>query len=820
MYINKYRVFFLSLIVALSFNFIAFSQTKVDDKLQIVGGKNIKIEDAPWQIALFRFDEQSGKISTQFCGGTIIDEYWILTAAHCVFRTKAEDIRVVASSTTLTGAATQGQIMEVAEIIVHDQYNEEPINNDIALIRLQNPLDLSTAKAKAVPIITKNDEENGYTNSGVSGIISGWGTLTYQGNQPDTLQAVTIPIIPNDTANAWFKESPMYSELEGWEVNETMIAMGKVEGGISGCHGDSGGPFVVKNANNEWAIAGITSWGLICGDPKMPSVYTRVSFYENYIMNNTEMNIKPSLDDYVQLIKYDGDTLVSICDGNMDFGKLLIRNFGKNPLSKFDIHTIIKDSQNIVIYDKTITYTFEEPLASGSSRLVSFIDTAITELGKYSLFVSLDKPNGVTVIGATPSSLNFNFQIVEATIVNLEVKVNGAGQYTYWAIYNALTQEVVQQVSYGAEDIGKTLNYSFCLKNGIYIAQIIAGDGNIDYYLTISSSDEIYTLSKRENYQGYDFVVITVPFVPIADINIYADAKLPDTLSVCNLDYPNGVNFVIQNEGSLPIERIDALYEKNGVEGSIIIDEYITSGQTTFYSIDNIKFKDNEINTFKFEVVNIQSQKDEANLSNNKDSIISYIKIAPKVGKFEVYAYDEWGRFQWTIYNENNQVVLSGNAYNTSGKYSEDLCLPIGCYSVLVEDMYGEGIPSSIGAKVLDNKGNTLVTIPGNECVGVKKFDFCIVESSVIDDIMMKNLNIYPNPANERFQIEYYSNTSGNIDIEIYDVLGNLVYKIVPSMNYGRNIIEVNAKMISNGIYNVKLNNQGKFAVKQLVINK
>ncbi len=818
---GKMNKFFLVIIAVLLFsNSFIYSQTKNEEDLQIVGGKSIKIENAPWQIALFRFDEQSGQISTQFCGGTIIDEYWILTAAHCVKGVKVNQIRVVASTTTLTDASSVGQIMEVAEIIVHDQYNSDTINNDIALIRLQNPLDLSTLRAKSVPIMTKADEDNGFINPGVVGIISGWGSLTYHGDSPDSLQAVSIPIISNDTANKWFKESDPNGEQGTWDVTETMIAMGLENGGISGCHGDSGGPFVVKNADNDWSVAGVTSWGKICGDPKMPSVYTKVSYFENYIMEHTNFDAEPSLDDYVEIIKYDGDSLVSSCEGLMEWGTLLVRNFGKNPLEKFDIHTIISDYQNNIIYDKTFTYSFDEPIPTGASRLINFIDTNITELGNYRMTVSVSKANGSEIVGAIPSSIQHNFTVIEATVVNLQVKVNATGQYTFWSIYNAETQQAIQQVSYNQNDIGQIYNYSFCLPNGIYYFQLMAFDGNCDYNLSIKSNDIDYILTERISFTNFDFVLITVPFIPITNIALSSEGQIPDSMSVCDLNYKKDITLNIQNLGSLPIKKIQGEFYQNNQKSNFEITEYLTPGSSTTLPLNNITFIDKGVNTFSAEVTVVEAQVEEEDLSDNKAELEIYIEKVPQVAKLSIFSEDENGRYEWMIYNKNNKIVLGGDAKNNSNIFIENLCLPPGCYKIFVNDKYGEGIPSTIGAKITDNKGNTIVEIPGSMFKDYNSFEFCVFESSVTDDFMMKNLNIYPNPASDRFQIDYYSNYSGKINIEIFNVLGMMVYKFEPKLVYGRNAYEINTNMLPNGVYNVKLSNEGRIAVKQIVINK
>ncbi len=806
-------------ILLLQYNFV-FSQNKFEDQLQIVGGKAIKIEQAPWQVALFRYDDQEQRISTQFCGGTIIDEYWIISAAHCLEGVDAEQMRVVASTSTLTGAAMNGQIMEIAQIIVHENYESDPINNDIALIRLQNPIDLSTPKAKSVPMITKNDENNGLTNPGISGLISGWGTLTYQGNAPDSLQAVEIPIIHNDTANTWFKESIEQGEIGNWVVNETMIAMGLEKGGISGCHGDSGGPFVVKNGDNEWALAGITSWGNICGGAKQASVYTRVAFYEQWIAEHTELDKAPVFDDFVEIIKYDGDTIVASCEGNLEFGKLLVRNFGKNPLSKFDIHIQIKNNGQELIYDKSYTYNFSESVPSGGSRRIDFLDTNLTELGKYSMTIIVDKPNGIDVIGLTPSLVSIDFELVEATIINLQVKVNKTSDYTFWAIYNAENFEAIDQVSYSTNDIGKTYEYSYCMKNGVYMFQAIASNANFDYKLTITNADGTYTLAQRKGFDSYDFAFFSVPFFPFVNASISIENMVPEVLPVCNLSNEDGFVFQINNTGTLPIDSITITESQNGVVKTMKLNEYILAGNQSFYPMQNVTFIDQSVNRFTVKIDSLKAQIDEADTDDNMLELEFTPKQLPKTAVIEIYAVDMIGRYDWAVYDNEFNVLFAGNAFNNQGLFAEDLCLPTGCYSLFVNDAYGTGMSNQIGAKIKSASGKDLVIVPGDDFKDNNKFDFCIIESSVEDDSPKIMINSYPNPAFDFLNIELLTDSYSSTEIEIINTIGEVVYNTNSDLNYGLNNIKIPVNHLPNGIYMLKFNNKNNSTIHKFMINR
>ena len=244
------------------------------ESIEIVGGQPVDISEVPWQVALMAKEQ-----GFQFCGGTIIDEYWILTAAHCLEGASPDQIQVLAGSSSVVDIE-EGQLVDVVEIIMHPEYSDVGTGYDIALIRLASPLDLSGNSAQKVPYATPMDEQNGLTDEGVISLISGWGTLSEGGDSPDILYGAEVPIVSNETAN-----SLDYQGL----VTETMLAAGDIEnGGIDACQGDSGGPLVVTNlAGTGYILAGITSWGFGCANPTSPGLYARVAFFANWIEENS-----------------------------------------------------------------------------------------------------------------------------------------------------------------------------------------------------------------------------------------------------------------------------------------------------------------------------------------------------------------------------------------------------------------------------------------------------------------------------------------------------------------------------------------------------
>ena len=237
--------------------------------MKIVGGTNADIEDFPWQV-FFSFGDY-------MCGGTIIADRWILTAAHC---TQDDEGRPISTSemAILVGTSYRtgsgGKWYTVKDYIVHENYDNEQLTNDIAVLELNEDIDYPNAEA--ISLIAANDVRNGATDPGVMATITGWGytnptteTLAY------TLQQVELPIVSNNVAD----------DVWGY-LPETILPAGYRAGNKDACNGDSGGPLVV-DVDGINKIAGIVSFG--SGDCNTYGGYTRVSSYLDWIERNTDV---------------------------------------------------------------------------------------------------------------------------------------------------------------------------------------------------------------------------------------------------------------------------------------------------------------------------------------------------------------------------------------------------------------------------------------------------------------------------------------------------------------------------------------------------
>lgn len=231
---------------------------------EIVGGTATTIDQVPWQVAL---TTNSG---FQFCGGSILNANWVLTAQHCVSN-GSSDMRVVAGITRISQSSS-GQIKAINAVARFPGFTDPTTGKDISMVHLTTPLSLSGANAKAIPVVTAADAAGGGTNPGVVATVTGWGTTSEGGSASDVLRTVDVPIQSNATASAEYSMT----------ISSDQLPAGLTQGGKDSCQGDSGGPITVS-VGGVRKLAGAVSWGNGCARPNLVGLYARTSSFESYI---------------------------------------------------------------------------------------------------------------------------------------------------------------------------------------------------------------------------------------------------------------------------------------------------------------------------------------------------------------------------------------------------------------------------------------------------------------------------------------------------------------------------------------------------------
>lgn len=261
----------LGIIVALNCC-IAFGdgQNQKSD-IRIVGGKDAMENEVPFIVSL-------RKKGQHFCGGSLINETWVVTAAHCIAGMgKPDDILV--GSIDVNGSETSTKV-KVDTAIIHPGYNKNASSNDYALVKLKNPVKAEFAELNKIQMTDLDIKDF---------VVAGWGAMKENAyTTPDKLQILTVPYVEQKTCENQFQDiekSPVPY------LDETMFCAGSKEGGKDACQGDSGGPiFYQPRDSKRYILLGIVSWGYGCARKDLSGVYsnvvTEISWFENTIKMN------------------------------------------------------------------------------------------------------------------------------------------------------------------------------------------------------------------------------------------------------------------------------------------------------------------------------------------------------------------------------------------------------------------------------------------------------------------------------------------------------------------------------------------------------
>ncbi|MCU7836467.1 MAG: serine protease [gamma proteobacterium symbiont of Taylorina sp.] len=257
-----------------------FADISPDYQKRIIGGSIVNfstnstsdINEWSWVVALI--DQNNN----HFCGASLIDSQWLMTAAHCLYDYSGQN----ASNLKITALFKQSDLLktdedtitrEVISTIIHPDYSYSSDNNDIALLQLDSPI------VDIPPVSVPGQYFNApIRSSWEPATVLGWGTT--QRYQNTLLRQAQLPIADFQDCSDNYKEY-------GIDITLNMICAGFEQGGIDACTGDSGGPLVIHHEGGAgWKQIGIVSFGIGCAEADFFGVYTRVSRYNNFIQSH------------------------------------------------------------------------------------------------------------------------------------------------------------------------------------------------------------------------------------------------------------------------------------------------------------------------------------------------------------------------------------------------------------------------------------------------------------------------------------------------------------------------------------------------------
>ena len=233
----------------------------------------------PWQVAI------EVPMKGVHCGGTLIGEQWVLTAAHCVLQHQEweyfEEIKVILGTHNLTDRSSKEvQIILANKTQHHKDFEWESFNSDIAILKLERKVHIT--KYVHPVCLPKSKRRKRLMRVRKTGVIVGWGSK----QEPKLLRQMPLPVVKNEECKRSYKRYK-------YNVTEKMLCAGYRDRHDGLCKKDSGGGFVFldksKSKRNRWVLGGIASWRYPkCRQEVKYSVFTDVTKHMDWILNKMD----------------------------------------------------------------------------------------------------------------------------------------------------------------------------------------------------------------------------------------------------------------------------------------------------------------------------------------------------------------------------------------------------------------------------------------------------------------------------------------------------------------------------------------------------
>lgn len=239
---------------------------------RIVGGVAALPNSWPWIVNM-----QFGKF---LCGGTILDDETVVTAAHCCdgYQRKPHQVKGTIGDHNFHAMDLGEATFHAKSVTVHPNYSRRTVVNDICIVKFSN-MALSRRPIAAAVCLPPSAY---HPPAGTKCWTAGWG-YNDKGQVAEKLQEVDLDLINDDKCKR--------TENGAFLIPGSMFCAGSMNGGKDACQGDSGGPLICVDGRRQPVLTGVTSWGIGCGKANSPGVWTKVSSYIPWIRSHM---MKPS----------------------------------------------------------------------------------------------------------------------------------------------------------------------------------------------------------------------------------------------------------------------------------------------------------------------------------------------------------------------------------------------------------------------------------------------------------------------------------------------------------------------------------------------